>query len=57
MPYKAEHKTSCADNGRYKVIHEHFEIEDSRGVILDNHDCGKVISVKCASCGVPAEWK
>lgn len=57
MPYKAEHKASCANQGRYAVTRHVVEIEDRRGVILDNSDRGKVVSVECASCGAPAEWK
>lgn len=57
MPYKAEHKASCADQGRYAVTRQVVVIEDGRGVILDNSDRGEDVSVKCASCGAPAEWK
>lgn len=57
MPYVAEHRKSCKDKNRYKITREVVEFEDRRGAIVNNADRGKVISVRCASCNAPAEWK
>lgn len=57
MPYVAEHSETCKDKNRYKITREVVVFEDRRGVIVNNTDRGKVISVRCASCNAPAEWK
>ena len=57
MPYVANHRESCRDQNRYKVIRLVLVIEDRRGVILNNSDRGEDISVSCENCNAPAEWE
>lgn len=57
MAYVAKHKKNCKDQSRYLIIKRVKEVQDHRGVTLDNSDRGFVMYIRCADCLCPAKWE